>query len=103
MIESTKVVEPATIAGRLAEELSRPFNYDDYFAGLGAFLDTMQPSYIGLPMIRDKLIAHAAPTSEGVVDPNNLAFIPHGGTLATVSGDGTSFNDFERLRGDMLD
>ncbi|GMY26590.1 hypothetical protein FCV25MIE_21832 [Fagus crenata] len=76
-------VEPATIAGRLAKELSRPFNSDDYFAGLGAFLDTMQPSYVGLPMIRDKLIAHAAPTSEGVVDPNNLALIPYGGTPAT--------------------
>ena len=42
MIESTKVVEPATIAGRLAEEPSRPFNSDDYFAGLGAFLYTMR-------------------------------------------------------------
>ena len=41
MIESTKVVELATIAGRLAEELFMPFNYDDYFAGFGTFLDTM--------------------------------------------------------------
>jgi hypothetical protein len=65
MIESTKVVEPATIADRLAEELSRTFNSDDYFAGLGAFLDTMRPSYAGLLMIRDKLIAHVVPTSEG--------------------------------------
>jgi hypothetical protein len=56
MIESTKVVEPATIAGRLAEEPSRPFNSDDYFAGLGAFLDTMQPSYVSLPMIRDTAV-----------------------------------------------
>uniref|UniRef100_A0A2N9H864 Aminotransferase-like plant mobile domain-containing protein n=1 Tax=Fagus sylvatica TaxID=28930 RepID=A0A2N9H864_FAGSY len=103
MIESTKVVEPATIAGRLVEEPSRPFNSDDYFAGLGAFLDTMRPSYVSLPMIRDKLIAHAAPTSEGVIDPNNLALIPHGGTSATVSGDGTSSNDSKGLRGGVLD
>ncbi|GMY23528.1 hypothetical protein FCV25MIE_18769 [Fagus crenata] len=98
VIESTKVVEPATIASRLAEELPRPFNSNDYFAGLGAFLDT-----IGLPMIMDKLIAHAVPTSEGVVDPNSLALIPHGGTPATVSGEGTSFDDFEGLRDNMLD
>ncbi|GMY29271.1 hypothetical protein FCV25MIE_24513 [Fagus crenata] len=103
MIESTKVVEPATIAGRLAEEFSRPFNSDDYFAGLGAFLDTMRPSYVGLPMIRDKLIAHAAPTSEGIVDPNKLALILHGGNPATVSEDGTSSNDSEGLRSGLLD
>jgi hypothetical protein len=41
MIESTKVVKRETIASRLAEELSRPFNSYDYFAGLSAFLDTM--------------------------------------------------------------
>ncbi len=87
IIESTKVVEPATITVRLAEEPSRPFNSDDYFARLGAFLDTMRPNYVGFPMIRDKLIAHATPTSEGVIDPNNLVLIPHGGTSATVSGD----------------
>ncbi|GMY23534.1 hypothetical protein FCV25MIE_18775 [Fagus crenata] len=98
VIESTKVVEPTTIASRLAEELPRPFNSNDYFAGLGAFLDT-----IGLPMIMDKLIAHAVPTNEGVVDPNSLALIPHGGTPATVSGEGTSFDDFEGLRDNMLD
>jgi hypothetical protein len=63
----------------------------------------MRPSYVGLPMIRDKLIAHAAPTSEGVIDPNNLALIPHGGTSATVSGDGTSSNDSKGLRGGVLD
>ncbi|GMY05970.1 flocculation protein FLO11-like, partial [Fagus crenata] len=103
MIESTKVVEPATIAGRLAEELSRPFNSDDYFAGLGAFLDTMRPSYVGPPMIRDKFIAHVAPINEEVVDPNNLALILHGGTPATVSGDKTSSNDSEGLRGGLLD
>uniref|UniRef100_A0A2N9H4V3 Uncharacterized protein n=1 Tax=Fagus sylvatica TaxID=28930 RepID=A0A2N9H4V3_FAGSY len=49
---------------------------------LGAFLHTMRPSYVGLPMIRDELITHAVPTSEGVVDPNNLALILHGGTPA---------------------
>ena len=54
-------------------------------------------------MIRDKLIELAAPTSEGVIDPNNLAFIPHGGTSATVSGDGTSSNDSKGLRGDVFD
>ena len=70
---------------------------------LGAFLDTMRPSYVGLPMIRDKLIAHAAPTSEGVVDPNNLALIHHGGTPATVSEDETNSNDSEGLRGGLLD
>ncbi len=103
IIESTKVVEPATIAGRLAEELFMPFNYDDYFAGLGTFLDTMRPSYVSLPMIQDKLLAHATPTSDRVIDPNNLALIPHGGTPTTVSGDGTSSNDSEGLRGGMLD
>ena len=101
-IESTKVADPATIAGRPTEELSRLFNSDDYFAGLGAFLNTMRPSCVGLPMTRDKLIAHAAPTSEGVVDPNNLALIPHGGTPATISGDETSSNDSEGLRGGVL-
>ena len=80
-----------------------PFNYDDYFVGLGTFLDTMRPSYVSLPMIQDKLIAHAAPTSDRVIDPNNLALIPHGGTPTTVSGDGISSNDSERLRGGMLD
>uniref|UniRef100_A0A2N9EW30 Aminotransferase-like plant mobile domain-containing protein n=1 Tax=Fagus sylvatica TaxID=28930 RepID=A0A2N9EW30_FAGSY len=52
VIESTKVAEHATI--------------------IGAFLDTMRPSCVGLPMTRDKLIEHATPASEGVVDPNNL-------------------------------
>ena len=103
MIKSTKVVEPATIAGRLVEELPKPFNSGDYFVGLSAFLDTMRPSYAGLPMIRDRLIAHSAPTSEGVVDSNNLALIPHGGTPVTVSRDGTSSNDSDGLRGGMLD
>ncbi len=101
-IQSTKVAKPATIASRPTEELSRPFNFDDYFVGLGAFLDTMRSSCVGLPMTRDKLIAHAAPTSEGVVDPNNLALIPHGRTPATVSGDETSSNDSEGLRGGVL-
>ena len=54
-------------------------------------------------MTRDRIIAHAAPASEKVVDPNNSALIPHGGTPATVSGDGTSSNDFEGLRGGMFD
>ncbi|GMY31672.1 flocculation protein FLO11-like, partial [Fagus crenata] len=102
-IESTRVAELATIAGRPAEEVSRPFNSNDYFARLGVFLDTIRPSCVGLPMARDRLIAHAAPASEEVVDPNNLALIPHGGTLSTVSGDGTSFNDSEGLKGGMLD
>jgi hypothetical protein len=102
-IESTKVAELATIAGRPAEELSRPFNSDDYFIGLGVFLDTMRPNCVRLPMTWDRLIAHAAPASEGVVDPNNSALIPHGGTPATVSGAGTSSNDSEGLRGGMFD
>uniref|UniRef100_A0A2N9EE56 Aminotransferase-like plant mobile domain-containing protein n=1 Tax=Fagus sylvatica TaxID=28930 RepID=A0A2N9EE56_FAGSY len=75
MIESTKVVEPTTIAD----------------------------SYVGLLMIWDKLITHATPTSERVIDPNNLALISYGGTPATVSGDGTSSNDSEGLRDGMLD
>ena len=58
---------------------------------------------VSLPMIRDKLIAHVAPTSEGVIDPNNLALIPHGRTSATISRDGTSSNDSEGLRGGVLD
>ncbi len=54
-------------------------------------------------MIRDKLTAHAAPTNEGVVDPNNLALILHGGTPVTISEDGTSSNDSEGLRAGLLD
>uniref|UniRef100_A0A2N9GJG1 Aminotransferase-like plant mobile domain-containing protein n=1 Tax=Fagus sylvatica TaxID=28930 RepID=A0A2N9GJG1_FAGSY len=109
-IESTKVVEPATIASRPTEELSRPFNFDDYFVGLGAFLDTMRSSCVGLPMTRDKLIAHAAPTSEGDpyddVDDNLVVrevLAPFSGEMVDTSssfGDGVEVSP---ARGDDLD
>uniref|UniRef100_A0A2N9EWP7 Aminotransferase-like plant mobile domain-containing protein n=1 Tax=Fagus sylvatica TaxID=28930 RepID=A0A2N9EWP7_FAGSY len=109
-IERALSCKPATIASRPTEELSRPFNFDDYFVGLGAFLDTMRSSCVGLPMTRDKLIAHAAPTSEGDpyddVDDNLVVrevLAPFSGEMVDTSssfGDGVEVSP---ARGDDLD